>query len=68
MLISGEGAGGICGQYAGHNEGNVAISDCYTKGDISEYAANAGGICGQYAGANSGNITIYNCYTKGDTY
>ena len=54
--ISGMYAGGICGDSAGGDAGNVTISNCYTEGEIS--GENAGGICGSYAGTDGGTVTI----------
>ena len=59
-VISGDGAGGICGAFTGYS-GNVGIYNCYTLGDIS--GAGAGGICGGSFGSNSGTPKIYNCYS-----
>ena len=39
----GQLAGGICGQYAGYNNGTCTVTNCYSTGDIS---LSAGGGCG----------------------
>lgn len=53
--------GGILGSYAGNNNGNIIINNCYSSGDIDQ---GAGGIVGYHSGDN-GSVTINNSYSTG---
>lgn len=67
-VIGGKKTGGICGAYAGGNNGHLAILNCYSTGEIS--GTQSGGICGRLAGsqdgATGGNCEIINCYSIGN--
>ncbi len=56
--------GGITGSI---QNGNVIISNCLNKGDLSTSGswANLGGIVGTTNGENNKEITITNCYNEG---
>jgi fibronectin-binding autotransporter adhesin len=56
--ITGNGCGGICGEYAD----NLEITNCVNEALIS--GSNAGGICGSNAG-DAGSCVITNCYNTG---
>ena len=63
--ISGSGAGGICGSFAGSIAINLSIINCYSTGAIS--GTQGGGICGSNFAFNAiGVCTITNCYSRGN--
>jgi hypothetical protein len=59
------GGGGICGDAAGQNEGNIICQSCWSSGIINE---NGGGITGAAGGELNGTITITNCYSTGTIF
>jgi Domain of unknown function (DUF4347) len=61
--ISGSNSGGIIGNYAGYNSGQVTLTNCSSSGIISGLVS--GGIVGSQAGYNSGQVTVTNCSSSG---
>jgi hypothetical protein len=56
-------SGGIVGQYAASNNGNLTILGCYSLGAISDNGA--GGIVGVYSCYQGGTLLIDRCYSTG---
>lgn len=56
------GSGGIVGEYAGGNGGDLNITGCSSSGLIS---IAGGGIAGGYAGFNTGTTRCFKCWTTG---
>jgi len=55
-------SGGIVGQDAGY-DGTIAISNCFSTGDMTTFRC--GGIAGHGFGTNATSATITSCYSTG---
>ena len=55
-------SGGITGTATGSHNGHAFITNCYSRGDITEYA---GGICGTNTGQSAGTVILTNVYSSG---
>ena len=63
-------SGGIVGEYAGSNSGELIIMNCIFGGLLhynkpTDNITYIGGICGAYLGYDNGKVFVYNCSNYG---